>query len=203
MAALLVLTIPDVIGSTVDANATPSNMRFTATIPDYTIEVIQGKSTVVYNIHMATLADQEWVVRRRYSEFRDNYLAIKREFPNSRIAQFPFPRKMVFNSEKHAEERKEILSMYLVELLTLSPPPKEVQIFLRIAHLLAHHPEILSLHSNVAHAHGGQHGHDGSEGSEQHHVVRPPTKNVHAPVGADGKRECIYLTKAAVMMCTF
>jgi len=105
---------------------------YNAKIEGWGFEDVDGKSTVIYNITVMSSNGYSWCVRRRYSEFRDNYLTIQYQFPNSKAAKFSFPRKMVITTLSTADQRKEVLQKYLNSLLKISPTPVEVQYFLRI-----------------------------------------------------------------------
>ena len=87
---------------------------------------------VFYNI-MVQCANHTWTVRKRYSQFRSNFLTMKESFPNSRVAHFPFPRRTIIpRSKGKTDDRIIAFGKYLEELLTLTPPPPEVISFLRI-----------------------------------------------------------------------
>ena len=116
-------------------SAIPDNIHFSAKIDGWGFEEVDGKQTVIYSITVVSSNGCSWCVRRRYSEFRDNFLTIGFQFPKSKAARFQFPRKTVFSSINNSDERKELLQKYLNCLLQISPTPVEVQYFLRITRI--------------------------------------------------------------------
>ena len=106
-----------------------------ATIDDYMVEVIAGKSTVVYTIHLRSERSLlEWEVPRRFSEFRENFMLMHDKYPNSPVSDFQFPRRTLLQlgSQFQAESRRQMLQQYLEKILQMTPPPLEVAAFLRI-----------------------------------------------------------------------
>lgn len=112
----------------------PADIKFNAKIDGWGLEKIEGRSgsTVVYTITIIASNGSSWCLRRRYSEFRDNYLTMKHNYKKSKAARFNFPGKTIFKTVSSADERKETLQRYLNDLLDCHPPPVEVQYFLRI-----------------------------------------------------------------------
>lgn len=110
----------------------PSEIRYNTMIDGWGFEMVDGKRTVIYTIIIMASNGSTWCVRRRYSEFRDNWMSIKHGFPKSKVAKFKFPGKTVFRNSASGNERQKQLQMYLNELLTISPTPLEVMYFLRI-----------------------------------------------------------------------
>ena len=121
----------------------PEDIRFSARIDGWGFEKMDGKSTVLYNIMIMSSNGHSWTVRRRYSEFRDNYLTIQYQFKNSEAAKFSFPRKTIIKTVHNADTRKEILQRYLNDLLKIVPVPVEVKYFLRIT------PKVLCLEDTI------------------------------------------------------
>ena len=117
----------------------PEDIRFSARIDGWGFEKMDGKSTVLYNIMIMSSNGHSWTVRRRYSEFRDNYLTIQYQFKHSKAAKFSFPRKTIIKTVNNADTRKDILQKYLNDLLEIRPVPVEVKYFLRIT------PKVLCL----------------------------------------------------------
>lgn len=106
-----------------------------ATIDDYMVEIIGGKSTVVYTIHCRSERSLlEWEVPRRFSEFRENFMLLYDKYPISPITDFQFPRRTILQLASHfqAESRRQMLQQYLEKILQITPPPLEVAAFLRI-----------------------------------------------------------------------
>jgi len=106
-----------------------------AMIEDWDVEYVHGKSTVLYNIHLrSTQSGLEWDVKRRFSEFRENWLAVKEAYPSSAVAEFAFPRRTLLHIGGNflAESRRKLLEQYLEALLEMNPPPLVVARFLRI-----------------------------------------------------------------------
>lgn len=112
----------------------PADIKFNAKIDGWGLERIEGRSssTVVYTITIIASNGSSWCLRRRYSEFRDNYLTMKHHYKKSKAAKFAFPGKTIFKTVSSANDRKELLQRYLNDLLDCHPPPVEVQYFLRI-----------------------------------------------------------------------
>jgi hypothetical protein len=110
----------------------PSEIRYNTMIDGWGFEMVDGKRTVIYTIIIMASNGATWCVRRRYSEFRDNWVSIKHNFPKSKVAKFKFPGKTVFRNSASGNERQKQLQLYLNELLVISPPPLEVLYFLRI-----------------------------------------------------------------------
>jgi len=107
----------------------------TAQIDDYDVETIEGKATVVYNVHLhSERSGMEWDVRRRFSEFRENFISMQQVHPSSPVHDFPFPRRTLLHirGEHLAEERRKTLQKYLELVLEMAPPPMLVAAFLRI-----------------------------------------------------------------------
>ena len=111
----------------------PPNLTYNAKIEGWGFEDIDGKKTVIYNITIIASNGATWCVRRRFSEFRDNYLTISQQFPRSKVAiSFKFPSRTLLKSIGKAEERKNTLQEYLDLLLKIHPPPLETMYFLRM-----------------------------------------------------------------------
>ena len=110
----------------------PANIKYSGKIESWGIENVDNKRTVIYTITVMASNMESWSVRRRYSEFRDNYLTVAAAFPRSKVAKFRFPNRTVFSSLSKANERKEQLQVYLNTLLEIHPPPIETIYFLRI-----------------------------------------------------------------------
>lgn len=117
------------------SNNIPSRIQFSAKIDGWGFEDVDGKQTVIYSITVVSSNGCNWCVRRRYSEFRDNFLTIGFQFPKSKAAKFRFPRKTMFSSVNNADDRKDLLQKYLNHLLKIVPTPVEVQYFLRITRM--------------------------------------------------------------------
>jgi hypothetical protein len=112
-----------------------SDSGIIALIEDWDVEYVHGKSTVLYNIHLrSTQSGLEWDVKRRFSEFRENWLAVKESYPSSTVAEFAFPRRTLLHIGGNflAESRRKLLEQYLEVLLQQNPPPLLVARFLRI-----------------------------------------------------------------------
>jgi len=114
------------------SNAIPSSIQYSAKIDGWGFEEVDSKQTVIYSITVVSSNGCNWCVRRRYSEFRDNFLTIGFQFPKSKAAKFRFPRKTMFSSVNNADDRKDLLQKYLNHLLKIVPTPVEVHYFLRI-----------------------------------------------------------------------
>lgn len=121
--------------STASAGDIPSNIKYSAKIHGWGFEQVDSKTIVIYSITITAdfaANTHHWTVRRRYSEFRDNYLTMGFLHPKSKAARFPFPRKTIFSGINHADDRQDMLQKYLNCLLKIDPVPVQVLYFLRI-----------------------------------------------------------------------
>ena len=106
-----------------------------AIIDEFNVETVRGLSTVVFNVRCRSLrSGLEWSVPRRFSEFRDNFVAMQQLHPTSPVFDFPFPRRTLLplSGRLKADERRTTLNKYLELLLQITPPPMIVAQFLRI-----------------------------------------------------------------------
>ena len=110
----------------------PTNITYKTKIEGWGLEDVDGHRTVIYTITVMASNKETWSVRRRYSEFRDNYLTMANAFPKSKVAKFKFPQRTMFTNVHKADERKDQLQMYLDTLLLIHPPSLEMIYFLRI-----------------------------------------------------------------------
>ncbi|CAG9820988.1 unnamed protein product [Phaedon cochleariae] len=69
-----------------------------------------------YEVRICTV-DDRWYILRRYSRFRDLYIAMKARYKD-KVAGIPFPSKILFpNTEMVARSRKKQLELYLNRLI--------------------------------------------------------------------------------------
>ncbi len=107
------------VNSSLDSEAAVS--RLGAVIPNYSLSGVGSSSHVEYQVHIRA-CDAQWVVMRRFRQFRDLHVAMTNAY-GSIVTALPFPSRRLFGNKSASvsHERQAQLSAYLnFLLLTLS-----------------------------------------------------------------------------------
>lgn len=113
-------------------NTASKTLTVSAEVSSYKIKKgEQDKTFAIYTIQCSLNAKENWVIEKRYSDFRKLYKALERK--GLRIENVPFPKKIwLFNlSESVLSERKSKFQLWLASLLQIEHAvPSEVLGFL-------------------------------------------------------------------------